>query len=132
MLLQERLDSSGKTRTTTSQILQVEVSLLHEGSPFFRAGQSYNIELELDMPESEVNYNAGTFMLSALYYDEVGMQTAVLVCGSGLMQLLIPTLYPYLSILVTWRHWQGDGVGIIRDLALAIDALDRLKDESFN
>ena len=35
------------------------------------AGQAYNIHLELDMPESEVNHNAGTFMISALYYDKV-------------------------------------------------------------
>ena len=45
-----------------------------EDGTFLSAGQSYNIELELDMPESEVNCQAGTFMISSLYYDKVGSQ----------------------------------------------------------
>ena len=42
-----------------------------ELSVFFSPGHSYNIDLEIDMPESEVNYGAGTFMVSSLFYDAV-------------------------------------------------------------
>ena len=58
-----------------------------ELSVFFSPGHSYNIDLEIDMPESEVNYGAGTFMVSSLFYDTVSTvhTTSKPVCVSAVL-----------------------------------------------
>lgn len=67
-----RPDDSGYTRRITIPILHVEAVLNSDGNPFLLPGQTYNIHLEMNMPESDVNYNAGAFVVSTYFYDKVG------------------------------------------------------------
>lgn len=72
LFYQERVDNDGSLMKTSVHALRVEVPILSgDASSGLTAGQAYNIHLEIDMPESEVNHNAGTFMITALYYDRV-------------------------------------------------------------
>lgn len=67
---QDRVDVDGSTMKVVVEGLHTEV-VLGDLQHFLRPGQSYNVELELDMPDSDVNQMAGTFMVSALFYDNV-------------------------------------------------------------
>lgn len=67
------MDAQGDLMKISASALSVEIPLYDtDTSAGLSPGQSYNIHIQLDMPESEVNHNAGTFMVSALYYDKVG------------------------------------------------------------
>ncbi|KAF6022360.1 BSCL2 [Bugula neritina] len=82
-VVKDRVDVDGSTMKVVVEGLHTEV-VLGDLQHFLRPGQSYNVELELDMPDSDVNQMAGTFMVSALFYDN---KNALLTSSSRLLML---------------------------------------------
>ena len=78
-LVMQEQKLSDSTVKVTSNVLYAEVGMITDSEQFLSPGQSYNVILELSMPESEVNYQAGTFMISLNFYDKVCAMFIVII-----------------------------------------------------